>query len=67
MPAAAASVRAIRSSSSALQSMARRSYSSASPSTAPSATQGHSDRRLYIASGLSAVLGFDAGYVYYNW
>ncbi|KAG0267814.1 hypothetical protein DFQ27_008203 [Actinomortierella ambigua] len=66
MSAIATSARVIRSSSNALQAVARRSYSSASQKTPPAATQGHSDKKLAITSGVSAVLGFDVAYVYYN-
>ncbi|KAF9977430.1 hypothetical protein BGZ73_006057 [Actinomortierella ambigua] len=67
MPAIATSARIIRSSSSVLQATARRSYSATSQQAVPAVTQGHSDKKLAIASGVSAVLGFDVCYVYYNW
>ncbi|KAF9977431.1 hypothetical protein BGZ73_006058 [Actinomortierella ambigua] len=67
MSAIATSARIIRSSSSVLQAAARRSYSATSQQAAPAATQGHSNKKIAVASGVSAVLGFDVCYVYYNW
>ncbi|KAG0230973.1 hypothetical protein BGW42_000557 [Actinomortierella wolfii] len=67
MSAIAASARTIRSSSNIIQAVARRSYSSGAQQAPPAVTQGHSDKKLYIASGVSAMVGFDVCYAYYNW
>ncbi|KAK3824708.1 MAG: hypothetical protein J3Q66DRAFT_395775 [Benniella sp.] len=56
----------IRSVRAPLQAIARRQYSSATPSATNAAVVGHSNQRLAIVAGVSFAVGVDASYIYYN-
>ncbi|KAF9957112.1 hypothetical protein BGZ72_002159 [Mortierella alpina] len=67
MNAASVSIRSIRAP---VQAIARRQYSASAASAASTASTttviGHSNRKLAVASGVSAVVGADITYAYFT-